>query len=376
MMLSLASIAADPAPPAGEAKPDARVRELGRDWLERTGGVGLSIGIYDRSQRRFFNFGTTQLDGNRTPTKDTVYEIGSISKTFTGQLLARAVVEGRATLNDEPDRYLGEKYPNLARDDEKIRLIHLSNMTSQLVDNIPDLTQVQLVTGEPIEATRMKVIGRYTQQEFLRQLHRVQPRMAPGSNPSHSNVAAMLLGVVLEKIYGESFDTILTREIEKPLRMGRGTLPDDKLLAKGYTRDNQPLPAFVSTMAWPSSSLRYSTDDLLRYASWQLVERDASVKLAHQPSWFTPDKGASVAMYWFESVTPHGRRLQHSGGTFGFESAIELYPEAQIALVLLSNKAADGAQESLRALSAKIVAVLRPEPLTNPTPAGVPPAGR
>jgi len=375
LVFCASTLAADALPPADTAA-DARVRELGRRWLENNDGIGLSIGVYDGTQRRFYNFGTTQLDGNRAPTKDTVYEIGSISKTFAGQLLARAVVEGRASLNDVVDQYLDEKYPNFTKDGEPIRLVHLANMTSQLVDNIPDLTQVKLVPGEPLAATRMKVIGRYTQEEFLRQLHRVAPRRAAGGEPAHSNVASMLLGVVLEKLYGEPFDVILARQIEKPLRMGSGTQPDAKLLAKGYTREGEPLPPFIAKMAWPSGSLRYSTDDLLRFASWQLVERDASVKLAHQPTWSTPDGRQSLALYWIVSDTPQGRRLQYSGGTYGFASTVELYPDAQLALVLLTNKAADGAQDTLRTLSARIVDVLRPEPLTNPTPADVPPAAR
>jgi len=81
-------------------------------------------------------------------------------------------------------------------------------------------------------------------------------------------------------------------------------------------------------------------------------------------------------MYWIVTDTPLGRRLHSSGGTYGFASTVELYPESKLAVVLLSNKAAEGAEDTLRALSAKIVEALRPEPLTNPTPADVPPAAR
>src|SRR3546814_7554382 len=55
------------------------------------------------------NVGSTELDGNKQPTRETVYEIGGLSKLFTGQLLARAVIEGRVTLDDEPAKYLGER---------------------------------------------------------------------------------------------------------------------------------------------------------------------------------------------------------------------------------------------------------------------------
>jgi CubicO group peptidase (beta-lactamase class C family) len=375
LILPLVGVTANREPPAVSAS-DAALRDLGRQWLTSNDGIGLSIGVYDNGQRRFYNFGTSQLDGKYPPTQDTVYEIGSISKTFTGQLLARAVVEGRANLNDEPEKYLGIAYPNLGQDGEKIHLLHLANQTSQLVDNIPDMTQVKAVEGEPLAATRMRVLSRYTPEEMLLQLHRVAPRRAPGDYPIHSNVASMLLGVVLQKIYGESFDTVLTREIEKPLHMANGADPDVKLLAKGYTPENEPLPPFLAPMAWPSIGLRYSADDLLRYATWQLVERDASVKLAHQPTWYTPDRSQSIALYWVVSDTSRGRRLNSSGGTYGFTADVELYPDARLALVLLSNKSTEGAQDSLRALAAKMVEELRPEPITSPTPTGVPPAAR
>jgi hypothetical protein len=67
--------------------------------------------------------------------------------------------------------------------------------------------------------------------------------------------------------------------------------------------------------------------------------------------------------------------LHYSGGTYGFASVCELYPDAGLAVVLLSNKDADGAQESLRALSAKIVQKYRPEGFS-PKPAVAPPAAR
>jgi CubicO group peptidase (beta-lactamase class C family) len=357
------------AAPAAPQPGDEQVREIGRRWLEDANGVGLSVGVYDAGRSSYYNFGSTQLDGSHLPTKDTIYEIGSISKTFAGQLLARAVVEGRVTLDDEAQKYLGAPYPNLANGSEKIRLIHLANLTSQLLDNIPDLTQVRAVPGEPMAATRMKVIARYTREEFLKQLHRVAPRLPPGSDPAQSNVASMLLGVVLEKVYDEPFDTMLAREIEKPLRMGSGTHPDLKLLARGYTHDNEPLPPFNARLSWPSVALRYSTDSLLRFASWQLVERDASVKLAHRPTWSTPDQQQSVAMIWIVSQTPRGRRLHYSGGTYGFSSLVELYPEAKLAVVALANKAAEGTQDDLRVLAARIVDELRPEPAAGATAA-------
>ena len=362
---------------------DGAVRELARAWLAQNDGVGLSVGIYENGRRHFYNFGATALDGNKTPTPQTIYEIGALAKTFAGQLLARAIVEGRANLDDEVSKYLEEPYPNLANGGEPVRLLHLVNMTSQLMDNIPDVSQVRTVPGEPLTTTRMRVLERYTRKEFLRQLHMVKPRRAPGSDPWHSNVASMLLGVVLEKLYGEPFETILSREIEKPLRMGSGTAPLTKLLARGYSSEGDAVPPFAAPTQYASGSLRYSTEDLLNYAAWQMVERDASVKLAHQPTWTTPDKRYAVGFYWIIDQSPVGRQLQYSGSTYGFTSVCDLYPDAKVAVVLLANRTADGAQESLRAMSAKLVELAAPvEPTApaavspSPSSAGAPPPGR
>ncbi|MES1263003.1 MAG: serine hydrolase domain-containing protein, partial [Peristeroidobacter soli] len=332
-----------------------------------------SIGVYENGTRHFYNFGTVQIDGNKIPTQDTVYEIGTLTKVFSGQLLARAVVEGRASLNDEPAKYLDEPYPNFENTGAKIRVVHLANMTSQLLDLIPDVSQVRNVPGELLAVTRMHVFEKYTPREFLRQLHFLAPRMPPGEELSPSNVAAMLLGVVLEKIYGEDFETLLTREIEKPLRMGSGVAPDLKRLARGYDEDNQPLPPFSAPILFSSGALRYSADDLLKFAAWQMVERDASVKLAHQATWNTKDMREGVGLYWLIGQSPVGRRLQFSGGTYGFASFCDLYPEARVAVVLLSNKSADGAQGALRALSAKIVDQVTPPRMAVAPDGGVSP---
>ena len=112
-------------------------------------------------------------------------------------------------------------------------------------------------------------------------------------------------------------------------------------------------------MSWATGSLRYSADDLLKYAAWQMVEKDASVKLAHKPTWSTPDQAVSIGLYWITEASPQGRRLYVQGATFGFASVCDLYPEAHVAVVMLSNKNADRAQDTLRALSAKIVALAR-----------------
>jgi D-alanyl-D-alanine-carboxypeptidase/D-alanyl-D-alanine-endopeptidase len=356
---------------------DAAIRDLVRHWLRENDGVGISVGIYDSGQRRFYNAGVPRLDANKAATQHTIYEIGPMTRVFSGQILARAIVEGRAAPADEVSKFLEEPYPNLENGGENVRLVHLTNRTSGLADNIPDFSQVRPVPGQSAAVTQMSVLGGYSRGQFLRQLHRVKPQRQPGLEPGSSNVAHMLLGVALEKMYGEPFEAILAREIEKPLRMGSGAAPDPTRVATGHTEQGDALPPYEARMGFASNALRYSADDLLKFASWQLVERDASVKLAHKPTWTSRDGRNALAYYWIVGQSPHGRRVYVTGGTYGFAGLCELYPDAQIALVLLANKNADGAQESLRTLSARIVELLKPESLTSPSSsADAPPPDR
>ena len=222
---------------------DAAIHDLARAWLADNDGVGLSIGIYANGQRRFFNVGTTQLDGNALPTKETIYDIGAVGKTMTGQLLARAVVEGRASLDDDVAKYLGAPYQNLEYEKQRIQLKHLANMTSQLADNIPDITQVRRFRASRSRSRECACSASIRAKEFLRQLHRVAPRRQPGERPGARTSAACCWASCWRRLYGEPFDVILAREIEKPLRMASGTQPNAKLLAKGYTRKQRTVAA-------------------------------------------------------------------------------------------------------------------------------------
>ena len=325
---------------------DAQVRLLGRDYLAAESGVGLSIGIAKLGVTRFHNFGAVSLGGPR-PTGETAYEIGSIAKTMTGLLLARAVLADRASLRDEARRYLDGPYPRLEFDGEPVRLLHLANMTSALPDNLPDLSSL---SPDPGRHATARAIAAYTKPQFLDDLRALRPSERPGDNVAHSNVAASLLNLVLERIEGASYHAILARELEAPLRM---TASGE---ATGYDADGReaaalPLHAFGQ---------RYSAVAMLRYAELHLEGSDPAVRLSHEGTWFTLDRRTAVAMPWIVATLPDGgRQLFYSGGTFGFASFMALWPERRLAIVLLANKASDTAQDRLGEMAGQIAALLQ-----------------
>src|SRR5580658_6269996 len=137
--------------------------------------VGLSMAIVDGDTRRFYNYGTAVRGQNVAPTPDSVYEVASVTKTFTGVLAAQAVLEGRIKLDADFRQYLPEHYSNLTWQGQPITLRTLATHRSGLPRDLPDTDD--LYAHSDSEQLPARVIARdtpYTRSRYLRELHRMQ----------------------------------------------------------------------------------------------------------------------------------------------------------------------------------------------------------
>jgi serine-type D-Ala-D-Ala carboxypeptidase/endopeptidase len=338
---------------------DRLISQQGDEYLKSNSGVGLSIGVFNAGHKYFYNFGVANKDKHETPMQDTVYEIGSLSKTFTGILLAQAIIDGKVELNDDVRKYLGGDYPNLEFAGQPIRLVHLVNMTSGLPNNLPDLTELAKQTP-PADflAAEARIKNAYTKADFMRDLHEVKLAGQPGGDAAHSNAATQLLGYILERVYQTPYEELLARSIETPLGRSSGSAEKIANLAIGYDDkglETTPMPRCDLA----SGGLRYSTADMLKYVAYQLDEQQKPAELSHQPTWQTLDKKLAIDFYWIMSHDDHGRRLHYSGTTRGFSSFCDLYPDEKIGVVLLVNKFSPEAENRLQEISQRIVAAIR-----------------
>lgn len=351
--------------PIPSARAEAAIQQLGTAFVQEKTHVGLSIGIVQHGKKTFYNFGTTEKGRHQLPTENTVYEIGSISKTFGSLLLARAVLDKRVRLDDDIRQYLDGDYPNLAYEGKPVRLVNLTNWTSELPDNFPDKPDAyKQIQPDSIPFRIVSELSRYTRQDFFNDLHAVTLKAAPGQNPRHSNVAAQLLGYILEKIYQKPFDELINTQLEQPLAM-RSTSVSEAASAQfaiGYAGNGVQMPAFTMQAMKAAGGLRYSADDLLKYAAYQLDENNKAVKLSHQPTWGDVNSQAFGLNWFLHKTIDSKRQVEHSGGTFGFASYCDLYPDRQVGLVLLANDADQSTQNQLGELSKKILDALYGEP--------------
>jgi serine-type D-Ala-D-Ala carboxypeptidase/endopeptidase len=344
---------------------DDVVQREGEAFVRDGKADGLSIAIVQNGQTRYFNFGTVVRGTATLPTQDTVYEIGSVTKTFTSLLLAHAVLEKKAGVSDDIRHYMPGTYANLQFNGTPIALSDLAATTSALPDNLPDfMPLLEKLGAKQAPFAIMEMLERYSTEKLLQDLHNVQPSYKPGTTPEHSNVAPELLGLILEKVYGRSYQDLLATYIEKPLGMRSGVAKDRlPQMARGYMVGDKAMP-MISTVDFilPAGGLRYSTSDMGKYVALQLNEADPAVAMTHQVLWGDPNKEA-IGFNWTISRTAGGKtRLSHSGGTFGFSSFVDLYPAAHYGIVLLANRSGPMTQDQLAALSEQIVRGVQEKP--------------
>ncbi len=199
--------------------------------------MGLSVGILRDEETYTYNYGTLEKGGKSAPAANTLYPIASVTKTFTGTLLAIAGQEGKVKLDDDVRRYLDGNYPNLEYQGHPIHLDQLVNHNSGLPFNLPDIPENR-PPFPPMTAAVTQLLDGYSRKDFLADLHKVEIKTMPGEKFSYSNSAAVLLSIVLERVYGMPYEEIVKRKIARPLGMQDTTITVNeeqaKRLAKGY----------------------------------------------------------------------------------------------------------------------------------------------
>ncbi|MGC1547335.1 MAG: serine hydrolase domain-containing protein [Rhodanobacter sp.] len=333
------------------------IEKEGAAFVQAGNTDGLSIAIVRDGHTEYFNFGTTVRGKVNLPNQNTVYEIGSVTKTFTSLLLAHAIVEKKASASDDIRHYLPGAFPNLQFQGTPVTLMDLVTTTSALPDNLPDF-MVLLKTVGPDKAPQaiMAMLQHYSAKALLDDLPNASLSSKPGTTPKHSNVAPELLGLMLEKMYGQSYATLLSNYVEKPAGMQSG-VAKDRLpeMASGYMTSADAMP-LISTVDFilPAGGLRYSASDMAKYIALQLDTSNPAIALTHRVAWGDINQQA-VGFDWKISKTDDGKtRLSHDGGTFGFSSFVDLYPDAHEGIVLLANRSGPMTQDQLRMLSDQI----------------------
>jgi serine-type D-Ala-D-Ala carboxypeptidase/endopeptidase len=294
---------------------------------------GLAVGAAARGEEAFAGFGEAR-PGGPAVAADTIFEIGSITKVFTGILLASLVLDGAVALDDRLSRHLPD-----ARIGSDPTLRDLATHRSGLA-NVPrglGWREMGFVLGFP--GVRNPHEG-LTRAEFERAAGRMR---VARRRFRYSSVGFGLLGEALGRAAGAPYEDVLGERVLAPLALADTAVDPGSLrrLAAGTSRRGRLRPPFEDPFLVPAGGLRSTARDMTRFLRAQLdpgsIPIGPALGLAQQPhsrvNW-----RISIGLGWLIERR-RGRVLHwHNGGTWGFRSFAGFESAAARAVVLLSNR--------------------------------------
>jgi D-alanyl-D-alanine-carboxypeptidase/D-alanyl-D-alanine-endopeptidase len=290
------------------------------------------VGLLDASGERYVSVGLRETGKAAMVDPDTVFEIGSISKAFTGMILAQEVVAGRLDLGKPANDYLpaGMKLPDGPR---PITLADLATHTS----GVPRM-------GEFTRADPRNPYSKYGTEELAKAVNALKLESDPGKTSSYSNLGFMVLSHLLVTRSGKaSFEELARERLMCPLAMAackagasESATPHDPRLQPTPMWDFGPTVGGVG-------ALRMSARDLMRAAAANLGDGGslgAALAEARKAHWSQGDTRA-VGLGW--QIRKRGERTiyWHNGGTGGTRSFMGFDRTAQAAVVVLGNSNQD-----------------------------------
>ncbi len=324
---------------AVRAKVDAQASEgrlQGAALVARRGTVIYSgaVGLADR-------------EAGTANTVDTKFRMGSMNKMFTATAILQLVQAGRIRLDAPLGTYL-TAYPN--RDvATKVTIHHLLTHTGGTGD----------IFGPEYAANRLslKTLDDYVGLYGTRGL-----AFEPGSRWEYSNYGFLLLGVIVERVSGESYYDYVRDHIFKPAGMsGSGSDPEDLAVpdrARGYVREGGSWVRNTGTLPYRGTSAGggYTTvGDLLRFAAALTGNRllDAAHTALLTSGTVATPRGDKYAYGFIENVEGGVRSYGHGGGAPGMNGDLRIYPDSGYVVAALAN-AGSGASELVAWVSERL----------------------
>ncbi len=322
-----------------------------RPLVERGWAEAVVVGVIDERGQRVFGFGRRSADDPRTPDGESVFEIGSITKVFTGILLADMAERGELSIDDPVNRFLPDDVPPLKCGGREMRLVDLATHTSGL-PRLPGNISPADMTQPYADYTTDKLF------DFLRE--QGQPSvikslgesvtglfgMAPKQSWAYSNLGVGLLGNLLERKAGRPYEELLLERICQPLGMSSTRVtPDDVMLARlvsGHDAEGRAAPNWKFGCLAPCGALQSSVNDLLKFlaANMGLVETPLKEALERaQQVQFTVKPELKMGLNW---LLLKDDWVFHNGMTAGYSSMVCFSKPERLGVVVLAGTTVGG----------------------------------
>lgn len=298
--------------------------------------VGGIVALVEGEEVSVHPFGVASKETGETPDSNTVFEIGSITKTVTGTLLASEVLAGQIRLEDPVQRYLP---PGIALSQVGARPVTIEDLATHR-SGLPR-TPANLAPADAADP-----FADFDEAKLWEAVRTVVPAREPGVAHEYSNFAYGLLGSLLARNAGTTYRELAARRIFRPLGMNNSdTLLTDAArprVAQGYDADGKPVPHWTFAALAGAGAVYSTMSDMLIYLRANMAAaakagtstplREA-MALALEPRADTD--GGRIGLGWFSP--PGGNSFAHDGSTYGFSSFIAFTADGRRGVVVLAN---------------------------------------
>ncbi len=298
---------------------------------------GIAVGLLDHDRHWVFGLGRVAEPGSSVPDGRTLFEIGSISKVYTGVLLAEMVDRGEVELDEPVADLLPDGISVPARSDKPITLRQLASHRSGL-PRIPGNLPVWNFR-DPYD--------NYTIQNLYDFLGRHPLRRDPGEKAEYSNLGMGLLGHALACRAGISYEDLIAERIARPLGMVDTVRTLDPArrnrLAAPFDDKGKPASNWELRSLAGAGGLRSTVNDQLHFLAAALEPDETTplgraFKQSRQPQGKFEGRDSQIGLAWI--LMPDGSIL-HNGRTGGYTAFLGLQPASKTALVVLTNASTD-----------------------------------
>jgi len=315
-----------------------RLSEFVEQGLKATGVPGASVGVLHRGEAQTAGFGVTNADHPLPVTDDTLHQIGSITKTFTGTVAMRLVEDGALDLDATVRTYLPD-----------FKVIDEAASKRAIVRHL--MTHTGGWVGDLFEDTGF---GDDALPKYVAKMAGLEQLAPIGTVWSYNNAGFAVLGRIVEVVTGKRYVDVLRESLLEPLGLEATHFDPDPVVTQRFAVGHRVTPTGVRVIpSWilpgyvrPMGSLICSVKDLLRYARFHLgdgttesgerlltEEGLARMHAPHVTVWEKEQWGLS----WSVDETASVRRISHGGGTVGQVSLLTLVPERGFAVAVLTN---------------------------------------
>ena len=312
-----------------------------QELIDEKSHVGMVVGIIDGKQRKVFTYGKTGERGSQRLDGNSVFEIGSVNKPFTGILLAEMVERGEVSFSDPIKLYLPATVKVPKYKEKEITLLDLATQSS-------GLPRMPTNFAPKDEANPY---ADYTVQQLYEFLSGYQLPREIGSSYEYSNLGLGLLGHILAQKAGTDYENLIATRVLQPLQMRNTGIKLTKemraQLVSGHDQKGNPARNWdVPTLAG-AGALRSTANDLLKFLAANMGQNQMPLLSPMRSSYLPRFRNevfpvSYVGLGWQIRNREGTEIVWHTGATGGYSAFVGFSKKHNLGVVALSNTSDSG----------------------------------